>query len=72
MTNNEFVTNKIESKVKRNSSIDIIKIFLIVLVVIAHSGLPYFIGPGGYWYFKSTSYNSNLFTLFFILLTRLF
>lgn len=46
----------------RNSSIDFIKILLITLVIVSHAGLPYFIGPGGYWYVRSASYNFNFFS----------
>lgn len=48
--------------INRNSSADIIKIILITLVIISHAGLPYFIGPNGLWYFRSSTYNPAFFS----------
>lgn len=46
----------------RITALDFLKITLVILVIISHSALPYFIGPNGVWYFHSKTYNINFFT----------
>ena len=47
---------------QRSIGVDFLKIFLVALVIISHSGLPYFLGPNGYWYVRSATYNVNFFS----------
>lgn len=52
---------KIKERTTRLPALDFLKIFLVILVIVFHSALPYFIGPNGIWYFHSKSYNINFF-----------
>ena len=59
--------NEFQSSVERTRYIglDFLKIALVILVIISHSALPYFIGPNGIWYFHPRNYNSYFFTPWF-------
>ena len=50
----------------RNSSIDFLKFFLAILIIIYHAGLPYFIGPDGFWFTRSTTYDPHFFTPWYL------
>ena len=52
-------------KEPRNSSLDFLKIFLVSLVIIGHSALPYFIGLNGVWYVHSKAFNYDFFVPWF-------